>query len=99
MQGSIRVAILGPLGTYSHEARSVPLFLVLLNEILQAAHKVFGPGAIYEEQSSISGYQPYVSQLWWTEVRTRCLHCSIQKYSTWNSTSREFDFWDSHRNV
>lgn len=36
----LRVAILGPLGTYTHEA----------------AYNVFGSGAIYEEQSSISGY-------------------------------------------
>jgi len=36
------------------------LFLfVLLNILAQAAHKVFGSGAIYEEQSSISGYQLY----------------------------------------
>jgi hypothetical protein len=58
----LRVAILGPLGTYTHEACSIhPLtFLGYSTKcyiLTQAAHKVFGSNAVYEEQSSISGYQ------------------------------------------
>lgn len=58
MNEQLKVAILGPLGTYTHEVRCIAVNLRdnLRNYLrLQAALKVFGSHGVYDEHLSIAG--------------------------------------------
>lgn len=51
----VGVAVLGPLGTYTHEVRPLNVFIKPVSQCMQAAYRIFGDKVYYEEQKTISG--------------------------------------------
>jgi hypothetical protein len=51
----LKIAVLGPLGTYTHEASVFYERLIKILPFFKAALKRFGNDFVYDEQPSISG--------------------------------------------